>query len=255
MRYRIWIILLCLLTAIPAAAGPRYGELVPWDKITVPFRDSLEAVFRKPDVQVTLKNIRYDTTPDTLDILLDELDLAGALWRVYQCRPPYRIRRIHDTLFDVQDRSYLKGTLEVIYAAEGHKVFYNRGIIRSRFLGSKYLTVNGTALVVVQYVSVEEGVRGIVHVYAKIDQTLLGMAIHVLQPVLHGFIMEQTQRTLQQAKQIVSDVTHRPAVVRYKLQTQRPAGPMLTLFDQQFPGVADAIPTPLGPVQHTIPKQ
>ncbi|MFB3816672.1 MAG: hypothetical protein ACE147_03310 [Candidatus Methylomirabilales bacterium] len=212
MLSRVLGLLPWLLVALAASAGEplRLAGLAVEDRPT-------RAVVEHPTLVRALAPVRFASTLQTTEWLLDHPPLAAALAR--HLHPPlerYHLQALGSGRYDVNDQGALRGTLRLVAAAPARRVYLCEGRFRSL---AHILTLNGTMVFTLEYRQLRDGSQPLMEVtpalYLRLDNVLAHGLVKVLGPLLHG-VIDRRVASLTAATLIVGERITRDAAGLYR---------------------------------------
>jgi hypothetical protein len=212
MLSRIPLVLAWLLAAVAAVGGAplRLVGLAVEDPPT-------RAVVEKPTLVRALAPVRFASTLETTEWLLDHPPLAAALAR--HLHPPlerYHLKAAGAGRYEVDDQGALRGTLRLVAVAPARRVYVCEGQFRSL---AHLLTLNGTMVFTLEYRQVRDGGQPLVEVapqlYLRLDNVLAHGLVKVLGPLLHG-VIDRRVTSLTAATLVVGEHITRDAAGLYR---------------------------------------
>lgn len=195
-----------LLVALAASAGEplRLAGLPVEDRPT-------RSVVENPTLARSLAPVRFASTLETTEWLLDHPPLAAALAR--HLHPPlerYHLRALGSGRYEVNDQGALRGTLRLVAAAPARRVYVCEGQFRSL---AHILALSGTMVFTLEYRQLGDGSQPLMEVapqlFLRLDNLLAHGLLKVLGPLLHGVIDRRvaslTAATLAVGERITRD--------------------------------------------------
>jgi hypothetical protein len=168
---------------------------------------------RRPEVGEVLANptfvrgVNFEVFADlqVYTYLLDHPDLNAALARALGIAP-YEVLRIGPRQYRGKDGNGNAGTVEV-FSADGHeRAFLERGVSSGWWFGE----IGGRVVALVAVAPEEESVRGTVTVWARIDQGLVDRLLHLLEPMLGGFLDRKLREQFNIAVRVAEAAAQHP---------------------------------------------
>ena len=204
-----------------ALVGVAAGAALPPD-LPSAHRARLEAIAQAATVSTRVEAEPFLSRPDVFQFLLDHPEFATRVTRVLKVAR-YRIWREADGLH-LDDGWGAVGRFDIVYAAEGTRVMYARGIYQKRLLPD----IHGEAVVMIEY-AVRPGADGktliapVVTGYVKLDSGVLAAAMKLVTPIARAkadreartlvkVFAKVTQAIDEQPAALVRDLAHEPDV-------------------------------------------
>ncbi len=154
------------------------GRPVDWNRLTLDGQRLVQPVLAGSQVTRDVRNIRYPSSREIWEYLLDNPDFAADVARVLR-EGKYRIQRVGDH-YEADDGRGVNGLVRPLYVEGGRRIFYLEGRYDSRW----FPTLRGRAVLVLDS-EYTEGTDRTPHAdvrlagYLRIDNFLLGAFLAV----------------------------------------------------------------------------
>lgn len=227
------LLLLCIAGTSPTPARAP-DTLVPLNAVPPGMRDSVAAVVQKPDIHLTQRQITYACSAELLNDLLDDLVLSADLWDSYRYRPRYIVRALGPDRYSVTDRKWIDGQLQLLYARDGTRLYYARGLVRLPGVPGLSVAIHGTTVVVIHYAGGDSTVVADVYTYSRLDDGVMRHMARAVLPVLEEFIAARMEDVIRKVRVIAEDIARTPGQVLAKMEARPIAADQIASFRRQY---------------------
>ena len=211
-----------LVAAIAAAGAATDGQDqrldIPWEGIAVASQQRVREVTEHAIFFRDLHGITVKSSPMVFDFLLDHPDFAATAGRILGI-VKYRVVKERDGVFWGDDAHGATGTVELMHAGPGRRIYLATGTFVKRFLP----TIYGRILLVMAYEHrtdqtgeslVINDVRG----YLRIDNRILGILARIARPVVGPIVDRKVLRTFAAASRLTEHASHDPTTLYHSLE-------------------------------------
>lgn len=211
-------LLLSLVAAVAAA-----GAVLPPDLPTIQ-RTRLEAIAQAAAVSTRVEAPAFPARPEVFEFLLDHPEFATRVTRVLKLAR-YRIWREADGLH-LDDGWGAVGRFDVVYAANGTRVMYARGVYQKRL----FPDIHGEAVVMIEY-TVRPGPDGTTLIaptvsgFVKFDSSLVTAATMVVAPVARAKADREARKLVKVFAKVTRATEERPAELAQALAREPDVSP------------------------------
>ena len=205
------IVLVVSLAAALAGAGRQDQNLdIPWEALDSAARQRLRdvterAIFSRDTLGITVKGQLV-----VFDFLIEHPDFAATAGRILGI-VRYRVRKEREGLYWGDDAHGATGTVELMHAERGRRIYLAKGTFVKRFLP----TIHGRIVLVMAYQhgtdqGGEDVVINDVRGYLRIDNAILGILARIARPVVGPIVDKKVLRTFAAASRLTERASHDP---------------------------------------------
>jgi len=169
-------------------------------------------------------SIRYEkrftvgTSLERWQRILDNPALMAELWRLYDCKPHYRIESKEGT-YTIIDPTGIQGSLSLIALSPVQRTYFGKGKMKNWFIP---ISLKGSALFFVESRQEIGSVTVRFRVYGEGgDDLFTRMLLKAVSPVLTSYIDRRVTRNVADLSRIIDDMEKKPDEVRESLSEQR----------------------------------
>ena len=204
-----------LLVAAIAAAGAATDSQdqrldVPWEGIAVASQQRVREVTEHAIFFRDLHGITVKSSPTVFDFLLDHPDFAATAGRILGI-VNYRVVKERDGVYWGDDAHGATGTVELMHAGPGRRIYLATGTFVKRYLP----TIYGRIVLVMAYEhrtdqTGESMVINDVRGYLRIDNQVLAILARIARPVVGPIVDKKVLRTFAAAGRLTEQASNDP---------------------------------------------
>jgi hypothetical protein len=198
-------------------------SLIPFSRLVGDDRQALEEVLHAPTFSREIKGVRFQSTRETYEHLLDHPDFAAAVARAlnlsgYQIVKDPEFFRTPNNSYWGTDGSGVSGHFRVVYADKRKRVFLLVGTYKKTWLP----TISAKAVVVLEFEHKSGGgtstVANDLRAYVKMENAFIALLAKLLELAIGGATETKMKQTLDIAAAISEEAHQDPEGLLKKLQ-------------------------------------
>lgn len=205
------IMIAASIAAARAATGGQDQRLdIPWEGIAVASQRRARDVTEHAIFSRDLHGVPVKSSAMVFDYLIDHPDFAATAGRILGI-VKYRVVKERDEVFWGDDAHGTTGTVGLMHAGPGRRIYLATGTFVKRFLP----TIYGRIVLVMAYEHrtdqtgkslVINDVRG----YLRIDNRIVGVLARIASPMVGPIVDRKVLRTLATASRLTEQASHDP---------------------------------------------
>ena len=194
-----------LVTLSTALASPTEAEAVP--KASVALEDlEIREIIAQPTLHRQMPRIRFSSDRRTYEFLASHPPLSSQIAkRLYPQLEGYKVTRIEQGIYTIEDGSALRGEARLIAATGEQHIYRFQGEFRSL---ANLLHFTGRMVVIFRYREVRDGSRSYIdsdpNFYLRIDHQFFHVITKLLSPAL-TFIVDRRVKMIVEASHKLFD--------------------------------------------------
>ncbi|KAA3602190.1 MAG: hypothetical protein DWQ06_07070 [Calditrichaeota bacterium] len=218
--YFLLLIVYCSLFATPVFAQDEILNSLPDST-----KQNYLKIINNSDISYEFPKFEIQTDSLTLNRILENLDIASVLWRVYRLKPRYDITATDYGKFYLEDHRTIRGTLELEYCNR-----YKMGLLFSGKMNSskpiiKNITIDGDGILLANFEYVTKNGKSFVvvecYAYAKIYNSFVSVLASVFNSAIKKFAIKRMDTLINRSKVIFTELYQNPNFVAKKLKFSR----------------------------------
>ncbi len=204
---------------------PLLGQDEILDSLPDSTRKSYLKIINNSDISYEFPKFEIQTDSLTLNSILENLDIASVLWRVYGLKPRYDISATDYGKFYLDDHRTIRGTLELEYCDRYKMGLFFSGKMNSSKPIIKNITIDGDGILLANFDYITKDGKPFVvvecYAYAKIYNSFVSVLASVFNSAIKRFAIKRMDTLINRSKIIFTELYQNPNLVAKKLKFSR----------------------------------